>query len=293
MNISKEILQAVNQLEIKSRRNVAALLSGNYKSPFHGSGMSFKDFRPYEPGDDTRHISWQVTARTGHTTFKLYEEERELNIILVVDISGSSLFQMRSKRRVDMYADLVALLGLAGVKAGDKVGILFFNEKPVSFLAPKRSRDHIFTGLSFLLSQELNSKKSDIRPALKYLSASVKTRSLVILLSDFLVPDFREELLHISNRHEVLMFQCFDDAERLQSIEGIFEVQDPETGEFLLLDANSKGLRKAVMEQHKKFEAKLHQVAQGNRVDFLKLNVNDDYAKRVVQFFLRRGPTRL
>lgn len=293
MQISKDILQAVNQLEIRSRRNVAALLSGNYKSPFHGSGMAFKDFRPYEPGDDVRHISWQVTARTGHTALKLYEEERELNIILVVDVSGSSLFQMKSKRRVEMYADLVALLGLAAVKAGDKVGMLFFNDKPVSFLAPKRSKDHILTGLTYLMSQELESKKSDLRPALKYLASSVKTRSLVIVLSDFLVPDFRDELMQISNRHELLLFQCYDEAERLQSIEGIFEVQDPETGDFLLLDANSKGLKKAVSDQHREFEASLKQLAQSNRTDFLKLNVNDDYAKNVVHFFHRRGPTRL
>lgn len=293
MKISKEILQAVNQLEIRSRKNVAALLAGNYKSPFHGSGMSFKDFRPYEAGDDVRHISWQVTARTGHTTFKLYEEERELNIILVIDISGSSLFQLHGKKRIEMYADLVALLGLAGIKAGDKVGMLFFNEKVVSYLTPKRAKDHIFTGLNFLLGQELKSKKSDLRSALKFIGTSVKTRSLVIVLSDFLVPEFRDELIQISNRHEVLLCQCFDEAERLQSIEGIFEVEDPETGEFLLLDANCKGLRKAVLEQHRQFENDLAKLSQNNRIDFLKLNANEDYAKRLVQFFHRRGSSRL
>lgn len=293
MVISKDILIAVNQLEIRARRNVAALLAGNYKSPFRGSGMSFKEFRPYEPGDDVRHISWQVTARTGHAALKLYEEERELNIILLVDVSGSSLFQMKSVRRIDMYADLVALLGLAAVKAGDNVGMLFFNEKPVSFLPPRRSKDHVLSGLSYLLAQELETKKSDLRSALKFIAATVKTRSLVILLSDFLVPDFREELCLAGSKHEVLLFQCFDDAERLQSIEGIFEVQDPETGELLLLDANSPKMRKSIKEHHLQFGAALATMARSARAEVLALNVNEDYAKQVVHFFRRRGPSRL
>src|SRR5262249_49661131 len=149
-----ELLRAVSELQITPRRNVYTLLAGNYRSPFRGSGMQFKEFRHYQEGDDIRHMSWTVTARTGRATMKVYEEERELNVVLAVDVSGSSLFGLMAQRKIDMYAELLAVMGLAAVKSGDNLGLLLFNDQPVHYLPPRRTRDHVKVALTKLLEQD-------------------------------------------------------------------------------------------------------------------------------------------
>jgi uncharacterized protein (DUF58 family) len=293
VQFSEELLRAVSQLELSARRRVAALLNGNYRSAFRGSGMQFKEFRHYEPGDDIRHMSWPVTARTGRATVKVFEEERELDVVLLIDVSGSSLFGIGKKRKIDMYADLAALIGLAGVRSGDNVGALFFNDKAGLYLPPARSRSQVLVTLTHLLNQPLRDQQSDLRPALLQAESVLRNRSLILVLSDFLVPEFEQELRLLSRRHEVILLHCFDDAERGMGLKGVFEVRDPETGEYWLLDGNSPSTRRQLAEFQVRLTHRLEDVSRKARADYVCLSSKDDYLQRLVQYFRGRGPARV
>lgn len=255
--------------------------------------MQFKEFRHYEAGDDIRHMSWPVTARTGRATVKVFEEERELDILLMIDVSGSSLFGIGAKRKIDMYADLAALIGLAGVRSGDNVGALFFNDQSGLYLPPARSRSQVLVTLTHLLNQPLKDQASDLRPALLHAESVLRNRSLILVLSDFLVPDFEQELRLLSRRHEVILLHCFDDAERGMGLKGVFEVRDPETGEYWLLDGNSPTTRRQLAEYQVRLSHKLEDVSRKARADYLCLSLKDDYFQRMVQYFRGRGPARV
>jgi len=293
MIFTPELLKKVAELRIHTRRGITSLLSGNYRSSFRGSGMQFKEFRHYEPGDDIRHMSWQVTARTGRPTLKTFEEERELNVLLMVDVSGSSLLGSTQKRKIDMYAELVALLGLAAVKSGDNVGLLLFDDKPGLYWRPHRSRNQILNLVSNVLDQKLTGKKSDIRSALAYAQNVLKNRSLIIIVSDFLVPPFEVELVATSRRNEIILLHCTDDAERGKVESGVYEVWDPETRQFHLLDGNSRKVREEFSKYYENFTEELKQVCQRTKSDLLSLSVEDDYLQKLVHFFKYRGPSRL
>lgn len=293
MTFTEEILKAVSELHIQAQRNVTALLAGNYRSAFRGSGMQFKEFRNYEPGDDIRHMSWNVTARTGRATLKTYEEERELDVVLLVDVSGSSLFGYSKKRKIDMYAELVALMGLAALKSGDNVGMLLFSDKPVAYLPPRRTRSQVLAMVATLLSQPLRGEGSDLRAGLNYLQSVLKNRSLLVTLSDFWIPGFDTELRMATKKHELVLLHCYDDAERGLGLDGVFEVWDPESQTFGLLDGNSKATRQALSEHHTHLANHLEEVCNRAKAGYLCLSVEDDYLQRLVHFFRRRGPSRL
>lgn len=290
---SEQLLQAVSELNLKARRNVSALLAGNYRTAFRGSGMQFKDFRHYEPGDDIRHMSWPVTARTRRPTIKTYEEERELDVVIAIDVSGSSLFGYRGVRKLDMYAELSALLSLAAIRSGDNAGVLLFNEKPGFYLPPRRSRNQVMVGLGQLLGCEMQGARSDLRSALSFLQGVLKNKALILILSDFLVPEFETELRALSKKHELVLLHGFDDAERGMNLHGVHEIWDPETGEIFLLDGNSRQTRRLLADFHIKLSNRLEDLARRSRADYLTLSVEDDYLQRLVHFFRRRGPSRL
>jgi len=253
--------------------------------------MQFKEFRHYEPGDDIRHMAWPVTARTGRATVKVYEEERELDVILVVDTSGSSAFGRNTKRKVDMYAELVALVGLAAVKSGDKVGVLLFDEGPKNFLPPRRSRANVLAALTQLLSEPLTGRRSDLRATLSYLESVLHCRSLILILSDFFTPSFETEFARLTRQHEVILLHGTDDMERGMGMEGVYEVCDPETGEFYPLDGRSKTVRCHLAENQLLLTEKLQNLV-AETSDYLLLSVEDDYLQRLVRFFKQRGPAR-
>jgi len=292
MKFREALLRAADQLELSSLRRLSALMAGHYQSPFQGSGMQFKDFRPYQFGDDIRHMSWQVTARTGHPTIKTYEEDRELNIILAVDISGSSLFGISHQNKLEMYQELVALLGLAASKNNDNFGILLFNDKPLDYIPPRKSRAHVLLALSQLQSKKPEGNKSDLRPALRYLARFLKTPSLVFVISDFIIPPFYEELKLLSGKHEAVLVHCFDDSERGSILKGVYEGRDPETGELYLIDGNSADLKQSLLQHFTQLTMTLEQNARDTRSDYLPLSIQDDYLQRVVRHFKSRGASK-
>jgi len=293
LDFDPKVLEAVSQLRIRAKRNVATLATGNYRSAFRGSGMQFKEFRHYEPGDDIRHMSWTVTARTGKPTIKTYEEERELNVILMIDISGSSLFGLGKSTKLDMCAELVSVIGLAALDAGDKLGMLFFSDQPGLYVPPRRSREQLGTMLTHLLSQTKLGNQSDLRPALGFLSQVLKQKSIIIVLSDFWLPGFEEAFVPLSERHETILVHCFDDAERGNLPDGVLEAWNPETEQPFLVDASSPQLRKQLAERHTTLINDLEQLSHRTRSDYLCLSKQDEYLKRLISFFRYRGPSRI
>ncbi|MBY0369762.1 DUF58 domain-containing protein [bacterium] len=286
-----KLLHAASLLEIRSRRNIASLLAGDYRSTFRGSGMQFKEFRTYEPGDDIRHMSWTVTARTGKPTVKVYEEERELNIVALVDASGSTAVGS-TQRKIDMYAEITALLGLAAVRAGDPFSVVLFSDKVLAHLPAHRSTEHVRQAMSLVQNQPLAGEASDLRPALSYLRRALKPRSLILVVSDFLMPSFGLELRALATRHEVVLLHGFDVAEAGEGLSGVYRVWDPESGRFGLLDGGSRGARARLAEYQAKLVQELQDLGRNCGADYLPLRVEDDYLKSLVHFFHQRGARR-
>ena len=291
--ITPEICEAAARLEIRLKQRLNSLLEGSYRTAFRGNGMQFKDFRPYEPGDDIRHMSWGVTARTGKPTIKLYETERELDVIALIDTSGSSLFGSAGKRKIDMYADVVALLGLCSISSGDNFGAVLFNDSVTHFIKPTRKRDQVLLTLTHILASEPQGKKADLSYAIQFASQSAKHRCLLIILSDFWVPPFESALGSASKRHECILLQGYADEEAGSGISGLGDYRDPETGEIYLIDGNSKATQQTLQTTHFKHQSALETTAAQFNCDFLGLSTQDDYVQRLVLFFERRGPTRL
>ncbi len=288
----KNVLQAVAQLEIRSRRNIASLLTGDYRSPFRGSGMQFKEFRQYEPGDDIRHMSWPVTARTGKPTVKIYEEERELNVVLLVDVSSSTLLGDNHRRKIDMYAEIAALIGLGAIKSGDPFATILFSDTVLHYLPPRRSQDHVRRAMLHILENPQGQAKSDLRPAIAYAKSVLKSRSLVLVLSDFMMPPFPAELLALTTRHEVILLHGFDDAEAGENIDGVYPVYDPESGEYFLLDGNSYRVCAGLAEFQAGLVRSLKELGRQCGADYVPLRTQDDYLKSLVTFFRRRHSRR-
>lgn len=283
-----ELIHAIDLLELKPKQRLASPFVGEHESHSRGAGMHFKEFRPYEFGDDIRHISWSTTARTGKPTLKVYDEEREIHVFIVVDISGSSLFGSGERRKIDMYSEVVALIAMSALKYNYRFGSVFTDSEVQSFSPPTRKKEEILSGVNQLQTLNLQKRQSDLRPALQLCNRLLKHKTLLIILSDFILPPFQAELHALSTRHEIILMQGYDDSERFLSSKGISEICDPETGQFFVMDSESPFCRRAVQSYYATFLQNLEKVAQQCRADFLPLSVQDDYLQRVVHFFNER-----
>lgn len=280
-----ELLHAIDLIQFHCRRRLPSSYIGSHQSNYRGSGMQFKEFRPYELGDDPRHISWTTTAKTGKPILKLYEEEREINVFILVDTSGSSLFGSGRRRKIDMYSELVALLAMGAIKSNYRVGLLFFDHEVRHYVPFSRNKEVVLQSLTSLSNWDLNKRSSDLRPSLSFCDTILNHKSLVFIISDFLLPPFREELLPVGLKHELVLLQGYDDSERLLSSRGISEICDPESGEFFLLDSESVFFRKSLTSFYTLFTGQLEETARACQADFLPMSVQDDYLQRLVQFF--------
>ncbi len=288
--ITAEILEAADTVLIRAKRKLTSVFEGNYRSAFRGHGMQFKEFRPYEQGDDIRHMSWTVTARTGRPTVKVYEQERELDVVVFVDTSGSSLSGCASKRKVDLYADCLATIGLSAIRAGDNFGLILFNESVSRFLPPRHHSNQVRVALTHLLSSEFQGRTANLSNAIEFSYHSLRHRSLAIVLSDFWVPPFETPLAVASRRHEFILVQA---VEPLAHWNGLVEVTDPETGDIYLLSGQSKDTRQTLQQRQLESQTELEKLTARTRGSYLNLSVEDDYVRRLVLFFEQRGPTRL
>ncbi len=288
MSVPPEILKKVKLLEISTRRLVNNLFAGEYHSAFKGQGMTFSEFREYVPGDDVRSIAWGLTARTGKTFIKKYDEEREMTLMLAVDVSGSADFGSQQYFKGEVIAHLAALLSFSAVKNKDPVGLLLFSDQIEHYVPPRKGRGQIHRILRDLYYFKPKSKRTSIENAMTYLQGVMKKRANLFLFSDFFDSGFERSLAMIGKKHEAAAVVINDPAEMTLPSLGLLDIEDPETGEILTLDTSSR----AVREQYRAFmqERRQSRDAQLRRsqVERIEVSTGQDIVEPLIRFFQGR-----
>ena len=290
--LPEELLRKVKQIELTTRRMVDDLMSGSFKSQFKGHGVQFSEHRQYIAGDDVRHIDWKVSARTRDPMLKKYEEERELTVFLVVDISGSAAFGSKSKRKQDVAAEVAGMLAYAASQTGDKVGVLLFAGEVEKILPPRKGKQHIMRIIRELLTYVPKTKGTDLRAALESVVRVMKHRGIVFVISDFLAEDYALELRRIGTLHDVVAIQVGDTRERAVPKLGQLLVSNPETGEQTWIDTESYAFKKWMGEFVTRWDETADRAFKGGQVERLKISTEEDYGEAVVRFFRARGRRR-
>lgn len=283
-----ELLKNVRKIEIKTRGLTNQIFAGQYHSAFKGKGMAFSEVREYQYGDDLRSIDWNVTARFNHPYVKIYEEERELTVMLVIDVSGSRDFgtQMRLKRT--LLAELAAVISFSAIQNNDKIGVILFSDKVEKFIPPKKGRTHILRVIRELIEFEPDSKNTNIAEGLRYLTNAIKKKSTAFLISDFLSPDF-EDALRIANRkHDMVALRIFDPREAELPPVGLVQVKDAETGNQLWADTSDKSLRVFYRQWWDENQKKLTDLFKKCGVDNTTIRTNQDYVVPLMNLFNQR-----
>lgn len=287
---TQELLQQVRKIEIKTRGLSSNVFAGEYHSAFKGRGMAFSEVREYQYGDDIRDIDWNVTARFSKPYVKVYEEERELTVMLLVDVSGSQDFGTVSQTKRQITAEIAATLAFSAIQNNDKVGVIFFSDKIEKFIPPKKGRKHILLIIRELLDFQPESTMTDVGHAIEFMTNAIKRRSTVFLLSDFEdSKDFRSQLTIANRRHDVVALQLYD--QRMASLPdvGIIRMRDAETGEDYYVDSSSKRVRLAHAEWWKNQQARLRDMFTMSGVDNVSVRTDEDYVKALMGLFRRRA----
>lgn len=287
----QELQKKVRQLDIKSKKLTNHIFFGEYNSAFKGRGMKFKEVREYEEGDDIRFIDWNVSARTNNTYSKLFEEEREISLFLMVDTSASNLFGTNGQSKKTLIAEICATLSLSAVRNNDKVGLLFFSDKIEKFIPSKKGREHGLYLIRELISFKPSSGKTDINNALEYVNnvSKNKHKSILFILSDFVDDNYLDVLRLMARRHEVIGIQVYDPYDSSLPDVGLLEVEDIETGNTVLVDTNNKAAQKLYHQQFEKImnDAKITFRKAG--AELLQISTGEDFIKVLLTFFLKRA----
>ncbi len=284
-----EILKRVRQIEIKTRGLSSNIFAGEYHSAFKGRGMAFSEVREYQYGDDIRDIDWNVTARFNRPYVKVFEEERELTVMLLVDVSGSLEFGTVKQMKRDMVTEVAATLAFSAIQNNDKIGVIFFTDRIEKFIPPKKGRKHILYIIRELIDFKPESRRTDIQQALEYLTNAMKRRCTAFLLSDFIDQKDFDNALTIANRkHDVVAIQIYDRrVAELPSI-GLMKIKDAETGHEQLIDTSSKAVRNAHHRWWKEKQEVLQQIFTKTNVDSVSIRTDDDYVKSLLSLFAQR-----
>ncbi len=286
---TRELLKQVRQIEIKTKGLVNQVFSGEYHSVFKGRGMEFSEVREYQFGDDIRNIDWNVTARFGHPFIKIFEEERELTVILMADLSGSLIFGTEDKTKQQIAAELSAILAFSALKNNDKVGLLLFTDKIEKFVPPRKGKKHVLRIIREVLSFEPEGKTTNIREALEYLNHAIKKRSIVFLLSDFMDEGYDKILRVVGKKHDFIGIVMNDKRESEIPQMGLVKFTDAETGEERWIDTNDSRMRKHLTEVRQRVAAQRKSLFIKSRLDSIEIQTGKDYVKPLVQFFRVRG----
>lgn len=284
----KDILKKIHKLELKTRRLVNAGFAGQYHSVFKGQGMNFEEVREYAPGDEIRSIDWNVTARMNTPYVKKFTEERELTVILAVDVSASGSFGSVRLSKREFAAEVAAILAFSAIHNNDKVGLLLFSEQVELFLPPKKGRSHTLRLIREMLYLEPKGRGTDIAGALDYLNRVVSRRAVVFLISDFIAPDFSKALTVSSRRHDLVALPIRDPGEANLPNVGIITLEDAETGEQIDINTGSKAVRAILVEIEEKRRKALARLLRSRRVDIVPLATNEDYLLPLRAFFEQR-----
>lgn len=290
--IPKEILQKVRRIQIFTNRAVNNVFAGEYESVFKGRGMEFDEVRLYTPGDDVRTIDWNVTARTGEPYIKRFVEERELTIMLLVDLSGSGQFGSTDKLKNEVAAEICAVLSFVAVRSNDKVGAVIFTDKVEKFIPPKKGSLHALRVVRELLYFKPSLLKTDMTSALDYLGRVTTKKTVIFLVSDFLCSGYEKSLRVTAKRHDVIAVRITDPREIKLPNVGFIELEDAETGEIALLDTGSRGLRTAYGKSAAEHSQRLDEMFRSMGVDCIDINTDKPYVRPIELFFRKREKRR-
>ena len=287
---TQEILKKVRKVEIKTRRLSANIFAGQYHSAFKGRGMAFSEVREYQFGDDVRDIDWNVTARFHRPYVKVFEEERELTVMLMVDVSGSLDFGTEVQTKRDMVTEIAATLAFSAIQNNDKIGVIFVSDKIEKYIPPKKGRKHILYIIREMLNFKPESRKTDIRQALEFLSGVSKRRCTAFLLSDFYVrQDFSQSLVIGNRKHDIVAIQVYDHRAKELPDVGLMKVIDSETGYEQYIDTSSKKLRTAYTRYWNNRQQNLQETFNKSNVDSISIATSDDYVKALMMLFKKRS----
>ncbi|WP_152270821.1 DUF58 domain-containing protein [Agriterribacter humi] len=283
-----DILKKVKELEIRSKKLTTNLFTGEYHTAFKGRGMVFKEVREYSAGDDVRFIDWNVSARMGAPFSKLFEEERELTMMLLVDISASSLFGTVHQLKKDLITEVCAVLAFSAVTNNDKVGVIFFSDKIEFYIPPKKGKEHVLYIVRELLTVQPKSKGTNLNEAVRFFNNAVKQKSIAFILSDFMVEQYDDPLRVAGNRHDVIGIKVYDKMDMDLPEIGITQVRDAETGRTQWIDTNDKMVQYNYHEQFVLNEEACRLSFLKSGADLLYLRTDEDYVKVLQKFFLKR-----
>lgn len=284
-----DLLKKVRRIEIKTRGLSNHLFTGGYHSAFKGRGMSFSEVRLYYPGDDVRMIDWNVTARTGEPCVKVFEEERENTVMLLVDVSASAVFGSHTVFKNEYLSELCAVLAFSAIANNDKVGVMLFSDHIELYIPPKKGRQHILRIIREILNSTPTGKGTDLAGALRYLHNGLKKRSVCFMLSDFLAKDYDEALRVLGSRHDCIGIHCWDPLERELPDVGVLRVADAETGEQCWVDTTSLAMRRHYWYSFQEHVAQTAGIFRKAGADFLSLSTNQSYVNALMQFFAQRS----
>ena len=288
-----DILKRVRKIEIKTRGLSNEIFAGKYHTAFRGRGMSFSEVREYRAGDDVRDIDWNVTARSRKPHIKVYEEERELTMMLLVDVSASRLFGTTERMKQHLVAEIAAVLAFSASQNNDKVGCIFFSDRVEKFIPPKKGRSHILTIIRELLSFNPTSKRTSLSEPVRFLTNVNKKRCTTFILSDFLVSDAEsaelDDALKIARgKHDLVGIRVYDPRERELPDVGLIAVEDAETGQKLLLDSSSRRVREGYTELWEARSERILQILKHNRIDTAEVTTEGDYVTELIKLFKQR-----
>jgi len=289
---TREILRKVRRVEISTRAIVRDLFSGEYHSVFKGRGMDFAEVREYIQGDDIRQIDWNVTARMGHPYVKVFQEERELTVILAVDISASENFGAAGPLKRELITEICAVLAFSAIRNNDKVGLLLFSDRIEKFIPPDKGNSHILTIIRHLLYWRPQGRGTDIGGSLQHLNRLLKKRGIVFLVSDFLAADFEKPLRILRKRHDVIALAVSDPWEETLPGHGFLRLEDLEAGKHAWLHAGSRRLRRGFKREREEWHLQFQLACQRSRVDVIEVSTAASYIKPIIRFFKQRAGRR-
>jgi len=286
--LTKELLKQVRQIEIRTKGLVNQVFSGEYHSVFKGRGMEFSEVREYQFGDDIRNIDWNVTARFGRPFVKIFEEERELTVILMVDLSGSLIFGSVDKTKQQIAAEISAILAFSALKNNDKVGLILFTDKIEKFVPPRKGDKHVLRIIREVLSFEPEGKSTNLKAALEYMNNAIKRRSIVFLLSDFMDSDYEKILRIVGKKHDLIGMVLIDRREDEIPDMGLVKFTDAETGNERWVDTGDRRTRFLFRKMRERDRENLQSLFLSSRLDSIEIETGQNYIKPLVQFFKMR-----
>lgn len=285
---TKELLKKVRKIEIKTRRLSDHIFGGEYHSTFKGRGMTFSEVRQYQYGDDVRSIDWNVTARYNEPFVKVFEEERELTMMLLVDVSGSEMFGTVESFKKDIITEIAATLAFSATKNNDKIGVILFTDQIELYIPPKKGSSHVLRIIRELIEFKPKSKKTDLTHALKFLSNVMKKKAIVFILSDFMTGEYERTMKIIGKKHDVTGIRVFDQREEEIPNVGMVQMQDQETGELLLVNTKSKSVRRNYAAFHRERVNYFRETFSRSGAGAFSTRVDENYVKKLLGYFKRR-----